>query len=308
MLFMNKKTSVSNEAEASNAAASDNQVKSQLSGSAEGVTPINLRSLLDAGAHFGHQTHRWNPRMAKYIFGERNGIHIIDLEITLQQWKKAQKAILDISARGGNILFVGTKRQARNIIKDEAEKCGAFSVSSRWLGGMLTNFQTIKNSIDRMRKMEDLLIRSQAEDSQIRISKKEKLNISRDLGKLNDALGGIRDMKRLPDMLFIVDVCKESIAVAEAWRLRIPVVALIDTNATVGTIEYPIACNDDATRTISLFIRNVAATISEGKAIFRSRMGDRSDGSSSEGGRDTKAESNGSSHNEGSDITAGASV
>jgi small subunit ribosomal protein S2 len=233
--------------------------------------PVTIKSMLDAGAHFGHQTHRWNPRMLPFIYGERNGIHIINLDMTQKLWDRARKYVVDTVSRGGSILFVGTKLQAREIVSTEANRCGAFHVTSRWLGGTLSNFQTIKNSIDRMRKIEDLLTEAEQEGTKVRLVKKEKLTMARELEKLAANLGGIRAMKRLPDVLFVVDVVKEHIAVAEARRLHIPVIALVDTNADPGLVDFPIPANDDATRTITLFLAEMANAVIEGRAQYDAR-------------------------------------
>ncbi len=233
---------------------------------------IDLRTLLEAGAHYGHQTQRWNPKMLPNIFGVRNNVHIINLDLTLKQWERARKYVSDVIGRGGSILFVGTKNQARDIVRIEAQRCGAFHVTSRWLGGMLSNFQTMKNSIERMRKLEELLVQSQIEDSKIKLSKKEKLTISRDLAKLEGSLGGIRNLKRVPDVLFIVDIVKEAIAVSEARRLHIPVVAMVDTNSDPGIVDFPIACNDDSSKTIRLISCGICDAVLEGKAAFDARM------------------------------------
>lgn len=234
-------------------------------------TPINIKTLMDAGAHYGHQTQRWNPKMLPYIYGARNGVHIINLDLTLKKWEVARKYIVDRVALGGNVLFVATKVQAKDIVKEEALRCGAFYIASRWLGGCLSNFQTIKKSIERMRKMENLLAESAVEGSKIRINKKERLDISRQVGKLETNLGGIRNMKKVPDVIFLVDVVKEQIAIAEANRLHIPVVALVDTNADPGDVHFPIPSNDDAARTLKLFLSGVADAILEGRAIFKAR-------------------------------------
>lgn len=239
-------------------------------------TPVNVRTLLDAGAHFGHQTQRWNPKMLPYIYGARNGVHIINLDLTLKRWEIARKFIVDRVSLGGNVLMVGTKQQAKDIIREEASRCGAFFVASRWLGGCLSNFQTIKNSIERMRKMETLLHEAAQEGSKVRLSKKERLDISRQLEKLDANLGGIRGMKKVPDVIFIVDIVKEEIAVAEATRLHIPVVALTDTNSDPTQVAFPIPSNDDAARTIKLFVSAVADAILEGRAMYNARFpGDR---------------------------------
>jgi small subunit ribosomal protein S2 len=232
---------------------------------------VNIKSMLDAGAHFGHQTHRWNPKMLPFIFGARNDIHIINLDNTLKLWDRARKYVVDTMSRGGSILFVGTKQQARDCIRHEALRSGALFVNSRWLGGTLSNFQTLKSSIDRMRKMEDLLKQAEDPETKIRLAKKEKVMMGKELVKLEANLGGIRSMKKLPDLVFVVDVIKEAIAVAEARRLHIPVVALIDTNADPGLVEFPIPSNDDAARTIRLFVAAMADAVMEGRAEFEAR-------------------------------------
>ena len=234
--------------------------------------PVTIRSLMDAGAHYGHQTQRWNPKMLPYIYGARNGVHIINLDLTLKKWEVARKYIVDRVALGGNVLFVATKQQAKDIVKEEASRCGAFYIASRWLGGCLSNFQTIKNSIERMRKMENLLAESAQEGSKIRITKKERLDISRQVEKLEANLGGIRNMKKVPDVIFLIDVVKEQIAIAEANRLHIPVVALVDTNADPGAVNFPIPSNDDAARTLKLFLSAAADAVLEGRAIHKARV------------------------------------
>lgn len=252
--------------------ATDATASIQKSPALEPGTPVNIKNLIDAGAHYGHQTQRWNPKMLPYIYGARNGVHIINLDLTMKRWEIARKYIVDRVSLGGNVLFVGTKQQAKDIIKEEASRCGAFFVSSRWLGGCLSNFQTIKNSIERMRKMETLLADASAENSKVKLTKKERLDISRQVEKLEANLGGIRNMRKVPDVIFIVDVVKESIAIAEANRLHIPVVALVDTNADPGAVAFPIPSNDDAARTIRLFCSGVADAIIEGRAIQAARV------------------------------------
>jgi small subunit ribosomal protein S2 len=234
-------------------------------------TPINVRTLMDAGAHYGHQTQRWNPKMLPYIFGARNGVHIINLDSTVRRWDLARKYIVDRVSTGGQVLMVGTKQQARDIIKEQAARCGAYYVATRWLGGCLSNFQTIKNSIERMRKLESLLADAAQENSKIRLLKKERLEMSREVEKLEANLGGIRNMRKVPDVIFIVDVVKKQIAIAEANRLHIPVIALVDTNADPGRIAFPIPANDDATRSIKLFVSGVADAILEGRALYEAR-------------------------------------
>jgi small subunit ribosomal protein S2 len=227
---------------------------------------------MDAGAHYGHQTQRWNPKMLPNIYGARNGVHIINLDITMKKWEIARKYIVDRVSLGGNVLFVGTKQQAKDIIREEATRCGAFFVASRWLGGCLSNFQTMKNSIERMRRLENLLHDAAQENTKIKLNKKERLDISRQVEKLEANLGGIRNMKKTPDVIFLVDVVKESIAIAEANRLHIPVVALVDTNADPAAVAFPIPSNDDAARTIRLFSSAVADAVLEGRAIYQARV------------------------------------
>ncbi|MCO6429564.1 MAG: 30S ribosomal protein S2 [Deltaproteobacteria bacterium] len=234
--------------------------------------PITIKGLVEAGAHFGHQTTKWNPKMLPFIYGQRNGIHIINLDLTLKAWEAARKFVYDVAARGGSILFVGTKNQARSIIEEQAARAKSYYITNRWLGGTLSNFETIKRSVERMRKLEDLLAKAEEADTDIKLSKKERLMIRRELEKLSDNLGGIRTMRKVPDVLFIVDVAKEAIAVAEARRLHIPVVALVDSNCDPNTIEYPIPSNDDATRTIKLFVTAVADAVIEGQTAYNSRM------------------------------------
>ena len=234
-------------------------------------TPVTIKTLIEAGAHFGHQTQRWNPKMLPNIYGARNGVHIINLDITMKRWELARKYIVDRVSMGGNVLFVGTKQQAKDIVKEEATRAGAFYISSRWLGGCLSNFQTMKKSIERMRKLEKLLEDAASENTKVRLNKKERLDISRQVEKLEANLGGIRNMRKTPDLIFIVDVVKESIAIAEAKRLHIPVIGLVDTNADPGSIAFPIPSNDDATKTIRLFCGAVSDAIIEGRAIQQSR-------------------------------------
>lgn len=229
---------------------------------------ISLRSLLEAGVHFGHQTSRWSPSMSPYIYGSRNGIHIINLPRTVQCWQRARQSIVDVVALGGSVLFVGTKKQAQDGIAEAATRCGSYYVSQRWLGGMLTNFSTIRKSVDRMRKLEETLAEEEEalkNGTGSKFTKKERLMISRELEKLNFSLGGIREMSSLPSLLFVIDVKREEIAVKEARRLDIPVVALVDTNCDPSSVNYPIPSNDDGTRAIRLFAQAVADAILEGK-------------------------------------------
>jgi small subunit ribosomal protein S2 len=232
---------------------------------------VTVKSLLEAGAHYGHQSDKWNPKMLPFLYGVKNNIHIINLDQTMSRWEKARKAIVDVCALGGNVLFVGTKLQARETIKQHATRCGASFVITRWLGGTLSNFQTVKKSIERMRRMEDLLAKANDESSDVKLSKKEKLNIARQIEKLEANLGGLRGLRKPPELVFIVDVTKESIAVAESKRLHVPVVALVDSNANPQHIAHPIPSNDDATKAITLFSAAVADAVIEGRKIYDAR-------------------------------------
>jgi small subunit ribosomal protein S2 len=224
------------------------------------MTLPNLDQLLEAGVHFGHQTRRWNPKMRRYIFAERNGIHIIDLQKTLRQLDLAQKLVHDAVLRGENILFVCTKRQLKAIVQAEAERCGAMYVTERWLGGMLTNFQTVKKQV---RRLKDLEAGSEEGGDFQNYTKKEQLMMTRERDKLNKYLSGIKNMGRLPGLLFIVDSKKEKIAVTEANKLNLPIVAIVDTNADPDLITVPIAGNDDAIRSVELIAKAIADTIAE---------------------------------------------
>ncbi|ELI3711228.1 30S ribosomal protein S2 [Campylobacter jejuni] len=224
---------------------------------------VSMRDLLECGVHFGHQTRRWNPKMKKFIFGERKGIYVIDLQKTLRYFRYTYNIVRDAAAEGKTILFVGTKKQAGGAIKKYAEKCGMPYVNHRWLGGMMTNFGTIRQSI---RKLE--VIEKMEEDGSIKLlTKKEALMLTRKKEKLLAYLGGIRYMKTQPDMIFVIDTVKEKIAVQEANRLRIPVVAPLDTNCDPDLVTYPIPGNDDAIRSVQLFCQEMAEAINEGKAL-----------------------------------------
>lgn len=229
---------------------------------------VNLKSMLDAGVHFGHQTQRWNPKMKPYVFTARGGIHIIDLQKSLDMAKRAAKAVEAIAANGGKMIFVGTKKQAMEPIKEAATKSGQFYVTKRWLGGMLTNFSTIKNSIDRMRKIEKL-----KETGDITFfSKKEQSKIEKEYTRLVDYLEGIRDMKESPVCMFVIDINKEHIAVAEAKTLGIPIVAIADTNTDPELIDYPIPGNDDAIRSIKLFCDLISDAFMAGSAKWEDKL------------------------------------
>ncbi len=224
-----------------------------------------MKELLEAGVHFGHQTKRWNPKMKEYIFGERNGIYIIDLQKTLKLFKDAMRYVAEQAATGKTVLFVGTKRQAQEAILEEANRCGMYYVNNRWLGGLLTNFATVKKSIKRLKDLDVLL----AEDSLDREhhTKKELIQLDRERKNLLANLAGIREMDTLPDMVFIIDSNKESIAVKEARKLGIPVVAIVDTNCDPTEVDWPIPGNDDALRAIRLFATKVADAMVEGRAL-----------------------------------------
>jgi small subunit ribosomal protein S2 len=219
-----------------------------------------MKELLEAGVHFGHQTKRWNPKMKKYIFGKRNGIYIIDLQKTLKQFKEASNFVTGLAAAGKNVLFVGTKRQAQDAIYEEANRCGMFYVNTRWLGGTLTNFSTIRKSIHRLKEIEGIL----AQEDNENLTKKERLRLEREREKLQKNLAGIKEMDELPDALFVVDPKQEYIAVKEANILGIPVVAVVDTNCDPDVIDYVIPGNDDAIRAIRLFTAKVADAVLEG--------------------------------------------
>jgi small subunit ribosomal protein S2 len=228
---------------------------------------VTLRQMLEAGVHFGHQTHRWNPKMRRYIYGARNGVHILDLQQTLPLFLEAYRSIMEAVANGGTVLFVGTKKQAQDVVEEEAARCGMFYVTHRWLGGTLTNFRTIKGSIDRLRSIEKAF-----EDGTMeKLSKKEALGKAREKAKLEKNLGGIREMNKLPAVVFVVDPIKERIAVAEARKLGIPVVAIADSNCDPDILDYIIPGNDDAIRAIRLFSSRIADACLQGSRIGRQR-------------------------------------
>ena len=223
---------------------------------------VTMRQMLEAGVHFGHQTRYWNPKMAEYIFGHRNKIHIVNLERTLEKYNDAMKYVRQLASNKGTILFVGTKRQAREIISEEARRCSMPYVDQRWLGGMLTNFKTVKGSIKRLKDLEQM-----AEDGTFdRMSKREALDHKRELAKLQQSLGGIKDMNALPDAMFVVDVGFHKIAVTEAKKLGIPVVAVVDTNHSPDGIAHVIPGNDDSSRAIRLYARGAADAVLEGRS------------------------------------------
>jgi small subunit ribosomal protein S2 len=233
------------------------------------MAKVTMRQMLEAGIHFGHQTRYWNPKMSEYIFGDRNKIHIINLEKTLPMFNDALNAIGKIAAGNGKILFVGTKRAARNTIKEEAERSGMPYVNHRWLGGMLTNFNTVRQSIRRLKELEAMA----SDGSFDRLIKKEALGLTREMEKLDKTLGGIKDMNGLPDAVFVIDVGHESIAVHEATILGIPVIGIVDTNNSPDDIDYIVPGNDDAIRAIKLYIEGIADAVIEGKAASLTTRG-----------------------------------
>jgi small subunit ribosomal protein S2 len=228
-----------------------------------------MKTLLEAGVHFGHQTSRWNPKMKPYIFGARNGIYIIDLQQAVKLFREAYKFVRDLAAQGGTILCVGTKKQAQDAVREEAVRAGMFYVSNRWLGGTLTNFQTIKQSIERLKKLEEMLVDPQIAAA---LTKKELLQMRREADKLEHALGGIKNMRKLPDAMFVIDPRAEEIAVREANRLGIPIVAVVDTNCDPDLIDYKIPGNDDAIRAIRLFCSAIADAVIEGRQLHEAQQ------------------------------------
>lgn len=229
---------------------------------------VTMKELLEAGVHFGHQTHRWNPKMKPYVFGARNGIYIIDLQKTVEYTRAACDFASKVTAEGKKVLFVGTKKQAKDVIEDEAKRSGMHYVTNRWLGGMLTNYQTVKASIDRLKKIEALKNSEEWNET----PKKEQSRYDRELKKLKQSLGGIEDMKKLPGALFIVDTMKEHIAIKEAKKLGIPTIAVVDTNCDPAGINYVIPGNDDAIRSVKLFSKLIADSCLEGASTFQERL------------------------------------
>jgi small subunit ribosomal protein S2 len=237
------------------------------------MASVTMKEMLDAGVHFGHQTQRWNPKMKNYVYTDRGGIHIIDLQKTMVRAQKAAEFVREVAASGGRLIFVGTKKQAIEPIIEAAARCGQYHVTKRWLGGMLTNFETIKSSIDHMKKIDKM-----KEAGELTyLTKKERARIEKEYGKLSEFLSGIRDMKTMPSAMFVVDLPKEHIAVAEAKRLGIPVVAIADTNSDPETIEYPIPGNDDAIRSIKLFTNMIADSYIEGAKEWDQKIRSNSD-------------------------------
>ncbi len=246
------------------------------------MATIQMKELLEAGVHFGHQTRRWNPKMKPFIFGKRNGIHIVDLQKTLHYFGDAAEFIRDLAANGRNVLFVGTKRQAQDAIREEAERCGMFYMNHRWLGGTMTNFGTIRKSIQRFKDIETTL-----DNEESHLTKKERIKLERQRRKMDRAFGGIKDMEGLPDALFVIDTVHEHIAIKEANRLGIPVVAVVDTNSDPEEVDFPIPGNDDAIRAIRLFTSRIADNILEGLNLADERfVGDEESDVAAEAGVD----------------------
>jgi len=248
------------------------------------LSVVSMKSLLESGVHFGHQTKRWDPRMKKYIFAERNGIHIIDLQKTIVKIKEAYDMVREQVKEGRSILFVGTKKQAQQAIENEAKRCGMFYVNNRWLGGMLTNFTTIKKSIHRLKKIEKMEVDGTFES----LTKKEIAKLNKERSRLEKNLGGIKEMKDLPGAIFIIDTRKESIAVAEARRMGIPIIAVVDTNCNPDVVDFPIPGNDDAIRAITLFTKVISDAVIDadneiGIEIIDSLQDEEEDGAAEKG-------------------------
>ena len=234
---------------------------------------ISMKQLLEAGVHFGHQTKRWNPKMKRYIFTARNGIYIIDLQQTVKMFRAAYEAVRTMAAEGKTVLFVGTKKQAQEAVEEEARRAGTPFVNQRWLGGMLTNFATIRKSLDRLQKLSEIGTDGTAE----RLPKKEVLQLEKERAKLEKTLGGIRELRRVPDAMFVVDPSRETIAVLEGRRLGIPIVAIVDTNCDPDLIDHVIPGNDDAIRAIKLFLSKISDAIIEGKAAYAEKTASQGD-------------------------------
>jgi len=249
------------------------------------MSTITMKELLEAGVHFGHQAKRWNPKMKKYIFGERNGIYIIDLQKTLKLFKEAYDFVRDSAAQGKDILFVGTKKQAQDSITEEAKRCGMYYVSSRWLGGMLTNFNTVKKSIDRLKKIEKM----KEDGTYDKLTKKEVAGLEKERTKLERILSGIKTMHDLPSMIFVIDPRNEQIAVQEANRLGITVIAVVDTNCDPDNIDYVIPGNDDAIRAIRLMSSKIADAILEGRQAIAKEAGAAMEAAKAAGATDASA-------------------
>jgi len=243
------------------------------------LATITMKELLEAGVHFGHQTKRWNPKMKEFIFGERNGIYIIDLQKTLKMFKDASKFVQDAAGEGRTILFVGTKRQAQDAIAEEAQRCGGFYVNNRWLGGLLTNWVTVQKSVKRLKELDDMAVDGRYD----LLPKKEVIKLERERKHLQANLAGIKNMDRLPDLVFVIDSNKEQIAVREARKLGIPVVAVVDTNCDPSEVDYVIPGNDDALRAIRLFASKIADSVVEGAQAATDKAGFNPAGGAAEG-------------------------
>jgi small subunit ribosomal protein S2 len=248
------------------------------------LTPIAVKDLLEAGVHFGHQTKRWNPKMKPYIFGERNGIYIIDLGKTAKLFRDAEQFVSDLAAAGRTVLFVGTKRQAQDAIAEEAQRCGMYYINQRWLGGLLTNFTTIQRSLGRLRDLEAMVTDGRYDS----LSKKEISRLEKEKRKLLKNLDGIRNMGGLPDALFVVDTRNEQIAVDEARKLKIPIVGIVDTNCDPDQVDYAIPGNDDALRAIRLFASRIADAVNEGRAVRESVNAEANDGQGQDEGSEER--------------------
>ena len=237
------------------------------------MSAVTMRQMLEAGVHFGHQTQRWNPKMKPFIFGVRNGVYIIDLQKTMPLFEKAFQFVVEAASHGEKVLFVGTKKQAQEVIRSESERCGSYFIINRWLGGTLTNFRTIRTSVDRLKALEKMA----GDDTFDRLTKKEVVGLNREQEKLERNLGGIKDMNHLPCAVFVVDINKEHIAVAEARKLGIPVVAIVDTNCDPDMVDFLIPGNDDAIRSIKLFAGAVADAAIEGEQKYQDYLVNKKD-------------------------------
>jgi small subunit ribosomal protein S2 len=245
---------------------------------------VGIKDLLEAGVHFGHQTRRWNPKMKQYIFGERNGIYIIDLQKTHRLLQDALQFVQDLAAQGKSVLFIGTKRQAQEAIAEEAKRCGMPYVTERWLGGLLTNFVTVRRSLERLRELEMTLTGPQ-ESQRERLTKKELAHLEKERGKLEKNLTGIKGMKSVPDAVFVIDTRREAIAVAEARKLKVPVIGVLDTNSDPDEVDVPIPGNDDALRAIRLFAGKVADAVLAGRGLREAQLAEQVAGGAPEAGR-----------------------
>ncbi len=250
------------------------------------MSNITMRQMLEAGVHFGHQTRYWNPKMKSYIFGQRNKIHIVNLESTLPLMKDAMNFIGKLAANGGRIMFVGTKRAAGTAVREEAQRCGMPYVDHRWLGGMLTNFKTIKQSVSRLKELEGMIADGSIDK---KFNKKEALGLTRELAKLERSLGGIKEMNKLPDALFVIDTGHEDIAVSEARKLGIPVIGVVDTNNDPDHIDYVIPGNDDAIRAVQLYVQGASAAILEGRAAAAASVANKGQDAPAEAETETEA-------------------